>query len=164
MAAWVKAMVQFDEAMKVVTPKKLALAEAQEKSAAAQKIWDAALERLRGVEAEMAKLISDFEGAKVEEERLKAQKDDCVRKCNRAQDLTGKLANEKENWADEKKRQEAFRLNIVGDILICSGVIAYLGVFLKDYREDCIKSWKEMMDQYEIKSSDNLTLEGVMGD
>lgn len=112
----------------------------------------------------MAKLISDFEAAKAEEERLKNQKDDCVRKCNRAQDLTGKLANEKENWAEEKKRQEAFRLNIVGDILICSGIIAYLGVFLKDYREDCIKSWKEMMDQYEIKSSENLTLEGVMGD
>lgn len=90
--------------MRVVNPKKEALKGANEKSAAAQKIWDEALERLRAVEEEMAKLISDFEAAKAEEERLKAQKDDCIRKCSRAQDLTGKLANEKENWAEEKKK------------------------------------------------------------
>lgn len=111
----------------------------------------------------MAKLISDFEAAKAEEEKLKQQKDDCVRKCQRAQELTGKLDNEKGNWAEEKKRQEQFRLNIVGDILISSGIIAYLGVFLKDYRDDCIKSWKELMDSYEIQSSEGLTLENVMG-
>ena len=33
----------------------------------------------------------------------------------------------------------AKRENIVGDILISSGVIAYLGVFLKSYRDECTK-------------------------
>lgn len=156
-------MVMYDEAMKVVKPKKAALAGAQEASDAAQKVWDAAVARLRAVEAEMAKLMSDFEAAKSEEERLKAQKEDCVRKCTRAQELTGKLETEKGNWQEELVKQRAFRENIVGDILISSGIIAYLGVFLKDYRDDCIATWKKMMEEYGIKSTEGLTLEGVMG-
>lgn len=64
--------------------------------------------------------------------------------------MTGKLDTEKQNWKEELAKQQAFKGNIVGDILISSGIIAYLGVFLKDYREDCIANWKEMMDSYDI--------------
>lgn len=42
----------------------------------------------------------------------------------------------------------ARRENIVGDILISSGVIAYLGVFLKAYRDECTKSWAEMLNGF----------------
>ena len=31
--------------------------------------------------------------------------------------------------------------NLTGDVLIASGVIAYLGAFTSAYRGDCIKDW-----------------------
>jgi hypothetical protein len=47
--------------MKVVVPKKIELAQAKEMSAAAQKVWDAAKERLAAVQAEMKKLVDELE-------------------------------------------------------------------------------------------------------
>ena len=60
--------------MKVVKPKQQQLKEAQESSSAAQALWDSALDRLRAVEAEMKKLMDEFEATKAEEDKLKAQK------------------------------------------------------------------------------------------
>lgn len=72
--------------------------EAQEQSRDAQKIWDEALDRLRAVEAQMKKLMDEFEATKSEEDRLKAQKEDCERKYKRAGSLIEKLASENVNW------------------------------------------------------------------
>lgn len=47
---WVKAMIQYDEAMKVVRPKQAQLKEAKEKAAAAQQIWDSALLNLKAIQ------------------------------------------------------------------------------------------------------------------
>lgn len=47
---WVKAMIQYDEAMKVVRPKQAQLKEAKEKAAAAQQVWDAALANLKAIQ------------------------------------------------------------------------------------------------------------------
>ena len=56
LAKWVRAIVQYDDAMKVVRPKQEQLKEASEASKEAQRIWDVALEKLREVEAQMKKL------------------------------------------------------------------------------------------------------------
>ena len=52
---------------------------------------------------------------------------------------------------------------MVGDILISSGIIAYLGVFETGYRKDCIENWIEMVREFSIKSSDTISLNGVLG-
>lgn len=54
---WVRAIISYDDAMKIVTPKKIELAAAVEMSAEAQKVWDAAKERLSAVLAEMKRLV-----------------------------------------------------------------------------------------------------------
>lgn len=48
--------------------------------------------------------------------------------------------------------------NIVGDIIIASGVIAYLGVFSEDYRNEAIENWISLMKSFDIKSSDEFKL------
>ena len=68
------------------------------KLAAAQALWDSALDRLRAVEAEMKKLMDEFEATKAEEDKLKAQKEDCEKKFKRANSLIEKLAGEKVSW------------------------------------------------------------------
>jgi hypothetical protein len=46
---WCRAIIGYHGAMKVVVPKRIELKEAKESAAAAQKVWDAAKERLAGV-------------------------------------------------------------------------------------------------------------------
>jgi len=60
-AKWVRAIIAYDDAMKIVTPKKIELAKAVEMSAEAQKVWDAAKERLAAVLAEMKRLVDQLE-------------------------------------------------------------------------------------------------------
>lgn len=138
-AKWCRAMIQYHDAMKVVVPKKIELAQAKESSAAAQRVWDAAKERLAAVQAEMKKLVDELEATQAEETRLRNEKDDCERKVELAKALINGLANERVSWQKDLIMNRARRENIVGDILISSGVIAYLGVFLKSYRDECTK-------------------------
>lgn len=149
--------------MKVVKPKQQQLKEAQESSSAAQALWDSALDRLRAVEAEMKKLMDEFEATKAEEDKLKAQKEDCEKKFKRANSLIEKLAGEKVSWQSSLASQRIARENIVGDILVCSGCIAYLGVFVQVYRTDCVKNWISMIRNFNIKSNDEISLNAILG-
>jgi dynein heavy chain len=93
----------------------------------------------------MKKLVDELEATQAEETRLRNEKEDCERKVELAKALIGGLANERENWKIDLQKNRDMRENIVGDILISSGVIAYLGVFLKSYRDECTQSWAEML-------------------
>lgn len=48
--------------------------------------------------------------------------------------------------------------------MISSGIIAYLGVFLKDYRDECTTSWASMLNEFHIKSTENVSIRAVLGD
>ena len=44
-------------------------------------------------------------------------------------------------WAAAAKALQKTYDNLTGDVLISSGVIAYLGAFTSAFRNDCIKEW-----------------------
>ena len=111
----------------------------------------------------MKKLMDEFEATKSEEDRLKSQKDDCERKFKRAGSLIEKLAGENVNWQNSLAVSKVARENLVGDILVCSGCIAYLGVFIQSYRTDCVKNWIQMIRTFNIKSNDEISLNAILG-
>ena len=43
------------------------------------------------------------------------------------------------------KKQTARYNNLTGDVLISSGIIAYLGCFLAKYRNESVESWISLM-------------------
>jgi len=59
--------------------------------------------------------------------------------------LIDKLGKEEENWKVSLAKSRADKLNVVGDIVISSGIIAYLGVFTAQYRKIAIESWIKIM-------------------
>lgn len=126
-------------------------------------MWDAALAGLREVEEQMRKLMEEFERNKQEEEALKLKKEDCLKKVERADQLITKLADENEMWKVDVVKKKEFRENIVGDIIVCSGIVAYLGVFTENYRVDCVKNWIDMLREFEIKSSPEVAIQPIMG-
>lgn len=54
--------------------------------------------------------------------------------------------------------------HLVGDVLISSGVIAYLGAFTVHYRNSCINSWLSLLKQFEVNCATNFSLKEVLGD
>lgn len=83
-----------------------------------------------------------------EETKLKNDKNIAQNKVELAESLLGKLDGEKKNWEISLKKNRADKLNLVGDIIISSGVIAYLGVFVQNYRTLCIDMWTKMMKEF----------------
>jgi dynein heavy chain len=111
----------------------------------------------------MAELVRKFYEAKAKEKALSDQYEDAEKKCNRAVSLIDKLSDEEVAWAESLEVNRQKMTCIVGDIIIASGVIAYLGVFSEDYRMEAIENWVSLMKSFEIKSSDEFRLQNVLG-
>jgi dynein heavy chain len=98
----------------------------------------------------MKNLIDEFDAAKASATKLEDSYNDAERKFNRAKSLIEKLGDEEINWAKSLKQKKADKLNLVGDIIISSGVIAYLGVFTVEYRQEAILNWIKIMTSFGI--------------
>ena len=160
---WIKAIIEYDNAMKIVKPKQAQLAEAKEASAAANKVKEEAEARLAAKEAELKACVDKLDEVQRAEKKLRDEHDLMENKKKLAEQLITSLAGEKISWQESLEKCRADRLTIEGDILVCSGVMAYLGVFIKSYREECVLQWVQMLDSFGIKASSNVNLQNILG-
>lgn len=67
-----------------------------------------------------------------------------TRKVN-AEELTKGLESESESWKEKEALNKERAKTVVGDCMLCSGIIAYLGAFPIDYRDDALSNWKRIL-------------------
>ena len=82
----------------------------------------------------------------------------------RAVTLIDNLGGEKGRWGELAKELKLFYNTLTGDVLVSSGMIAYLGAFTSAYRNDIAKSWVEKCLSKSIPSSPHFSLIAVLGD
>lgn len=58
----------------------------------------------------------------------------CSKKLDRAEKLLGGLGGEKTRWSESALDLGQQYINLTGDILVSSGIVAYLGAFTSHYR------------------------------
>jgi len=97
-AKWCRAIVDYDDAMKIVRPKQQELKEAEEKQAACQKVVDEAKARLEAVRQQMDELVAKLEETKRKEKELRDKSNVCQNKVDLATSLINNLKDERENW------------------------------------------------------------------
>lgn len=151
---WVRAMVVYDKVAKSIEPKKAALAEAEQKlavvmnelstkKAALQQVLDrvAALQRtLRETEAKKASL---------EHQAATAQK-----QLVRAGQLLGGLGGEKVRWNHSALTLKNALVNLVGDMVLAAGFLAYLGPFTTQFRHRIVRQWIDICRELKIPCGD----------
>ena len=54
--------------------------------------------------------------------------------------------------------------NLTGDVLIASGMIAYLGAFTSVFRDMLARDWVKMCVDKEIPNSGAFSLQNILGD
>ena len=54
--------------------------------------------------------------------------------------------------------------NVTGDVLLCSGIIAYMGAFPLAYREEAQAAWSGLLKTHNIRKSENFSLQGILTD
>jgi dynein heavy chain len=160
---WVMAMHKFFFVNKIVIPKKAALAQAQSDYdivAAELKIKQASLDEIM---SKVNKLKRQLQDAKDELEDLNNQLEDCKSRLIKAESLIGSLSKEKERWDQLSKDLSVDLVNLTGDVLIASGMIAYLGAFNSSYREELANEWVKGSSERKIPNSGEFSLKRVLG-
>jgi len=107
-------------------------------------------EKLAAIRATKERLNKEKEDLETQVKILESELDQCERRLKNAEELVKLLADEKKDWENKKVYYKKDYKNILGDILISSGVIAYLGVFTKTYRLEITDAWSEMVEKANI--------------
>ena len=53
---------------------------------------------------------------------------------------------------------------IIGDILLCSGIVSMLGAFNISYRDNCVEYWIGKLKENNISFLENFTITDIMVD
>ncbi|OXA50010.1 Dynein heavy chain 7, axonemal [Folsomia candida] len=161
---WVMAIEKYDIVARVVAPKKAALAGAE----ATYGIAMAALEKKRAqlaeVQARLAILQETLFQSRARRQKLENDVNLCSKKLERAEQIIVGLGGEKGRW-----QQIAIDLGVAypyltGDVLLSSGIIAYLGAFTSKYRDSQIDEWFKKVVDLDIPISKNYTFATTLGD
>nr|XP_045723438.1 dynein axonemal heavy chain 7 [Mirounga angustirostris] len=161
---WVIAMDSYDKVAKIVAPKKIKLAAAEGELKIAMDGLRKKQAALREVQDKLAKLQDTLELNKQKKADLENQVDLCSKKLERAEQLIGGLGGEKTRWSLTALELGQLYINLTGDILISSGVVAYLGAFTSSYRQNQIKEWTNLCKSKDIPCSDDYSLMGILGE
>ncbi|KAF4316938.1 hypothetical protein BBO99_00008166 [Phytophthora kernoviae] len=164
LCSWVHAMVVYDRVAKVVAPKREALKAATMALEKAQSELKIKQDALQVVLDKVARLEEDLAAAYKKKGDLEFQVDDCSKKLVRATQLIGGLGGEKARWSDMSAQLQIVYDNVVGDIMLASGVIAYLGAFTSVYRERAVALWCTELTKQEITCSNAFTLTETLGE
>ncbi|XP_034243583.1 dynein heavy chain 3, axonemal isoform X2 [Thrips palmi] len=161
---WVRAMEVYDRVIKIVEPKKAKLAEAEAELAVQMETLNEKRAQLQEVIDKLQALNDDFATMTRRKKELEDNIELCSQKIVRAEQLIGGLGGEKARWSDTAKMLHGLLGNIVGDVLLSSGFIAYLGAFTVDFRNALKKSWNQSCKQLGIPCSEEFSLIDVLGD
>jgi dynein heavy chain len=135
LCAWVINIVNYFDIVQLVEPKRMALREAN-------KLLDSANEQLDGVRARVAALqdrldvlTAEFNAAEAQRQAAQNIAEKGKMKLELAHRLIRALGSERVRWLDGVDRLKDERNLLVGDCLLASAFISYIGPFTKQFRE-----------------------------
>ena len=160
---WVRAMEVYDRVAKVVEPKRIALKQAEEDLSVMMAELKEKQDALNKVLEKIAKLEADFKAANDEKVSLANQVDMCEKKLVRAGKLISGLGGERARWTENVKTLGEELDNTLGDVLVSSALVAYLGVFSSEYRSDYVEEAIVEVKKKGIPCSSVISLEKVLG-
>jgi dynein heavy chain len=161
---WTNAMVVYDRVAKVVAPKTASLAQAEGDLKEASTQLKAKQDMLADVIAKVAALQKGLDEAMAKKTALANQVQDCSDKLKRAKSLIDGLGGEKIRWRELSAELQKTYDNVTGDIMLSAGVIAYLGAFTVQYRNQSVDAWSKVLASKNITCSQTFSLQATLGE
>jgi dynein heavy chain len=161
---WVRAMECYDRVAKVVGPKKDALKAAETELEGVMATLAEKKATLKAVEDRMATLENSFKTMVTKKDFLERKVISVSNQLIRAEKLIESLGDERDRWTGCASDLEVKYNSLLGDILVSSGIVAYLGAFTKAYRDECVSDWAKTCKLKGIPCSAEIKLANVLGD
>ncbi|XP_031370421.1 dynein heavy chain 6, axonemal isoform X2 [Apis dorsata] len=161
---WVRAINGYAKIYRVVEPKRQRLKKAEEELNAIEAIVAKKQQELAEVERKIIELQQQYDAALENLNKLEAEMNLAETRLNRSGRLTSALVDERVLWEELTRGFEQQINNLTGDILIAAGALAYLGAFTNEYREELIESWLSHCKNYDIDTTENYSLIAILVD
>ncbi|XP_053995911.1 dynein axonemal heavy chain 7-like isoform X3 [Hylaeus anthracinus] len=161
---WVYAMSEYDKVSKVVAPKRRALAEAQKVYDTAMENLEAKREQLGQVQEKLQSLREILEQRRIAFQNMSDKVANCETKLKRAEELIGGLGGEYTRWSETATTLGERYYRLTGDVVIASGVVAYLGPFTMPFRIRQIAIWIQRCTDLRVICTKDFQLRDVLGD
>ena len=161
---WVRGMYNLYEVNKKVKPKKEKKAIAEKKANELMAELAVKQAKLKDINDKVEALQKELDVAQKNKDRLEKEFDECSKQLDRAYKLIDSLGTEKGRWNDLAEQLKSFYVNLTGDVLVSSGMIAYLGAFTSAFRSQITAEWVEKCISKNIPSSATFSLQQVLGD
>ncbi|XP_069761611.1 dynein axonemal heavy chain 3 isoform X2 [Narcine bancroftii] len=161
---WVRAMEVYERVIKVVAPKREKLRIAEGELAVQMDMLNVKRGELKALEDKLQALNDDFEMMNNKKKDLEDNIELCSQKLVRAEKLIGGLGGEKDRWTEAAHLLGRRYIDLTGDVLLSSGIVAYLGAFTVDFRLDCQNEWQILCKEKIIPCSDDFSLSNTLGD
>jgi len=132
--------------------------------------YEVAMADLSLKKAELAKVDAELKEKEDLLNAKNAEKQALIDKVNNtalqlqnAKSLMEGLGGEKKRYADEAQRFRQELSNVVGDVVLSAGQIAYLGPFQSKYRESVLSDWLLLCHERKVPGSKSFSFEKFMG-
>lgn len=155
---WVRAMEVYDRTAKIVGPKKLALAEAQQELDEQIATLESKRAELSGVMARVKELNDEYDEKSVQKQRLQDEINLCAIKLSRAESLINGLLGEKIRWQCVSEALHDSLAQVLGDVLLSSACVTYIGPYTIAYRHAIIDDWKKKCSELHIPFTSDYSL------
>ncbi|EAR85626.2 dynein heavy chain (macronuclear) [Tetrahymena thermophila SB210] len=161
---WINGIYSYYFVYKKVKPKKIALRQAEEKVGGLNATLSKKQKELKEANDKVQRLNDELTFTQNNKIRLQQRYQECQLQLERATQLIESLGGEKGRWKELAEQLKSEYDKLTGDVLISSGVIAYLGAFTSAFRQEIITEWTKLSKERNIPSSENFSLSHVLGD
>ena len=138
---WVVSIYKYNRIYIQVKPLMDRLEKAKAEKAEAEEKVSEVRSSLAKVQARLDELKAGFREATEEKLNVERQAKECEDKLGLAERLVNGLASENERWALEVEKLASGKDKLIGDVLVSSAFVGYIGAFDSTHRESL---WREM--------------------
>ena len=161
---WVRAMHVYDRVARNIEPKRKKLAEAEAQLASAKNVLQEKQKALRAVQRKVAELKASYQSSLAKKDDLERQQKQTEARLERAHKLTGGLGDEAVRWEAAAEKLDNDLVNLVGNMLLATGCIAYVGPFNAEYRRALAQEWVAEAQHLSIPVDAQFSLSRILAD
>ncbi|XP_075250106.1 dynein beta chain, ciliary-like isoform X2 [Convolutriloba macropyga] len=146
---WVINICKYNEVFRDVKPKRDALAQANKDLQGAKEKLVTLKALLKELDDNLAVLGEQYAAVTAEKAKCQAEADETAHTVNLANRLISGLESESVRWKSTLQKYEKMRTTLIGDVLVTSACVSYLGCFSRKYREELMyEKWPFKLNSF----------------
>ncbi|XP_059165934.1 dynein axonemal heavy chain 10-like isoform X2 [Physella acuta] len=160
---FVEAVCGYCAVAKEIKPKREKVAKLERNFHQAKRDLEKVTKEVQALEEELKELNSKYEKAMTEKQALEEEARIMERRLIAADKLISGLGSENIRWSKDLEDLKQKRVQLLGDCLVSSAFLSYVGAFSWEFRNDLVyKDWVNDLKERQVPLSDPFKLEDLL--